>query len=102
MNQRGARVERPFAQLNQIMGMRRVPCWGNTGANAERGRAVLAYTLTPMIHELGVQRSDDRTRTGTTKTKKRAPTGVLSASSSIFTHSHQAGFFYAWILLVIN
>ena len=56
MNQRGASVERPFAQLKQIMGMRRVPCWGNIGANAERERAVLAYTLTPMIHELGVQR----------------------------------------------
>ena len=56
MNQRGASVERPFAQLKQIMGMQRVPCWGNTGANAEGGRAVLAYTLTSMIHELGIKR----------------------------------------------
>ena len=49
-------MERPFAQLNQIMGMRRFPCRGKTGAKAERGLAVLAYNLNPMVNELGVQR----------------------------------------------
>ena len=56
MNQRGAIVERPFAHLKQIMGMRRFPCWGKTGAKAEMGLAVLAYNLNPMVNELGVQR----------------------------------------------
>ncbi len=55
MNQRGAIVERPFAHLKQIMGIRRFQCWGKEGAKAEMGIAVLAYNLNRMIKELGVQ-----------------------------------------------
>lgn len=56
MNQRGAIVERPFAHLKQIMGIRRFQCWGREGAKAEMGLAVLAYNLNRMINALGVQR----------------------------------------------
>ena len=55
MNQRGAIVERPFAHLKQIMGLRRFQCWGIEGARAEMGIAVLAYNLNRIIKELGVQ-----------------------------------------------
>ena len=56
MRQRGAIVERPFAHLKQIMGMRRFQCWGKTGAKAEMGLAVLAYNLNRMTNQLGVAR----------------------------------------------
>jgi len=56
MKRRGAIVERPFAHLKQIMGIRRFQCWGKTGATAEMGLAVLGYNLNRMINELGVPR----------------------------------------------
>ena len=56
MRVRGAVVERPFAHLKQIMGLRRFQCWGKEGAKTEMDIAVLAYNLSRMINELGVQR----------------------------------------------
>lgn len=56
MKRRGAVVERPFAHLKQIMGLRRFQCWGKTGAEAEMGLGVLAYNLNRMINALGVRR----------------------------------------------
>ena len=35
MRRRSAVVERPFAHLKQIMGLRRFQCWGKEGAKAE-------------------------------------------------------------------
>lgn len=54
MKRRGAVVERPFAHLKQIMGLRRFQCWGKEGAKAEMGIAVLSYNLNRMINEYGV------------------------------------------------
>jgi transposase len=54
MKQRSAVVERPFAQLKHIMGLRRFQCWGKDGAKAEMGLGVLAYNLNRMINALGV------------------------------------------------
>jgi transposase len=56
MRRRGAVVERPFAHIKQLMGLRRFQCWGKEGAQAEMGLAVLAYNVNRMIKELGVQR----------------------------------------------
>lgn len=56
MRHRSAVVERPFAHLKQIMGLRRFQCWGKEGAKAEMGLAVMAYNLNRMINELGVER----------------------------------------------
>ncbi len=56
MKRRAAVVERPFAHLKQIMGLRRFQCWGRTGAEAEMGLGVLAYNLNRMINALGVRR----------------------------------------------
>lgn len=56
MRRRSAVVERPFAHLKQIMGLRRFQCWGKEGAKAEIGLGVLAYNLNRMINELGVQK----------------------------------------------
>ena len=54
MKRRGAIVERPFAHLKQIMGLRRFQCWGKEGAKAEMGIAVLSYNLNRMINQYGV------------------------------------------------
>lgn len=56
MHRRSAVVERPFAHLKQIMGLRRFQCWGKEGAKAEMGLGVLAYNLNRMINEVGVQK----------------------------------------------
>lgn len=56
MKKRGAIVERPFAHIKHIMGIRRFLCWGMEGAKAEMGLSVLAYNLNRMINELGVTR----------------------------------------------
>lgn len=56
MKVRGAVVERPFAHLKQILGLRRFQCWGKEGAKAEMAIAVLTYNLSRMINELGVQK----------------------------------------------
>lgn len=56
MRRRSAVVERPFAHLKQIMGLRRFQCWGKEGARAEMGLGVLAYNLNRMINEIGAQR----------------------------------------------
>lgn len=52
---RSAIVERPFAHLKQIMGLRRFQCWGIEGAKSEMGLGVLTYNLNRMINELGVR-----------------------------------------------
>lgn len=54
MSRRAAVVERPFAHLKQIMGLRRFQCWGMEGAKAEMGIAVLGYNLNRMIKQWGV------------------------------------------------
>jgi transposase len=56
MKTRMAVVERPFAVLKQLMGLRRLACWGMEGAKAEIGIAVLSYNLARMINEVGVAR----------------------------------------------
>lgn len=56
MRRRSAVVERPFAHLKQIMGLRRFHSWGQEGAAAEMGLGVLAYNLSRMVNELGVER----------------------------------------------
>ena len=56
MRRRSAVVERPFAHLKQIMGLRRFQCWGKEGAKAEMGLGVLAYNLNRMINEVGAQK----------------------------------------------
>ncbi|MEZ5503083.1 MAG: IS1182 family transposase [Halioglobus sp.] len=53
---RMAAVERPFATLKQVMGLRRFLCWGMKGAKAEMGLGILSYNLTRMINEVGVPR----------------------------------------------
>lgn len=55
MKRRSAIVERPFAHLKQVMGLRRFQSWGQKGAKAEMGLGVLAYNLNRMINELGVR-----------------------------------------------
>ena len=49
-------VERAFGILKQHMGLRRLQCWGKTGAGAEIGLGVLSYNLNRMINEVGVSR----------------------------------------------
>lgn len=56
MWKRMAAVERPFAVLKQLMGLRRLACWGMEGARAEIGIGVLSYNLARMINEVGVPR----------------------------------------------
>jgi len=56
MRLRGATVERPFAHLKQIMGLRRFQCWGKEGVKAEMAIAVLGYNLNHIIKEIGVPR----------------------------------------------
>lgn len=56
MKQRSAIVERPFAHLKQIQGLRRFICWGLLGAQAEMGLAVMAYNLNRMMKAHGVER----------------------------------------------
>ncbi len=56
MSERMAVVERPFAVLKQLMGLRRLACRGMEGAKAEIGIAVLSYNLARMINEVGVNR----------------------------------------------
>lgn len=53
---RMAVVERPFAVLKQLMGLRRLACWGMAGARAEIAIGVLSYNLARMINEIGVPR----------------------------------------------
>ena len=53
---RMAVVERPFAVLKQLMGLRRLACWGIAGARAEIAIGVLSYNLARMINEIGVPR----------------------------------------------
>lgn len=50
------RVERPFAMLKQIMGIRRFQCRGKAVVEAEMGLAVLSYNLNRLINRLGSQR----------------------------------------------
>lgn len=49
-------VERVFGILKQHMGLRRLQCWGKSGAGAEIGLGVLSYNLNRMINEVGVSR----------------------------------------------
>lgn len=56
MNVRMAAVERPFAVLKQIMGLRRFLCRGMEGAKAEMGLGILSYNLARMVNEVGVPR----------------------------------------------
>ena len=53
---RMAAVERPFAVLKQIMGLRRFLCRGLEGAKAEMGLGILSYNLARMVNEVGVPR----------------------------------------------
>jgi transposase len=55
MRQRMAIVERPFAVLKQVLGLRRFLCWGLSGAKAEMGIGVLSYNLNRVIHQVGVK-----------------------------------------------
>jgi hypothetical protein len=55
MRQRMAIVERPFAVLKQVLGLRRFLCWGSSGAKAEMGIGVLSYNLNRIIHQVGVK-----------------------------------------------
>ena len=72
-----------------------VPCWGKTGANAERGRAVLAYNLSPMIHELGVQRWLQMIEPERGRQKQRTLPGQGSCRPlRVFLHSLLGRFFY--------
>ena len=54
MTIRMAAVERPFAVLKQIMGIRRFQCWSISGAQSEMGISVLSYNLARMMSEIGV------------------------------------------------
>ncbi len=56
MGVRMAAVERPFAVLKQIMGLRRFLCRGMEGAKAEMGLGILSYNLARMVNEVGVPR----------------------------------------------
>jgi len=56
MRRRSAVVERPFAQIKQIMNIRRFQCWGKEGATAEMGLTVLAYNLNRLMNEIGIER----------------------------------------------
>ena len=56
MGTRMAAVERPFAVLKQLMGLRRFLCRGMEGARAEMGLGVLSYNLSRMVNEVGVPR----------------------------------------------
>lgn len=55
IHRRSAVVERPFAHLKQIMGLRRFQCWGIEGAKSEMGLGVLTYNLNRIINEIGVR-----------------------------------------------
>jgi transposase len=54
MVQRMELVEKPFAILKHVMGIRRFLCWGITGAQSEMGIAVLGYNLKRMMNREGV------------------------------------------------
>lgn len=54
MRQRMAIVERPFAILKQVMGLRRFLCYGIEAARSEMGMSVLSYNLKRMINREGV------------------------------------------------
>lgn len=54
MGIRMAAVERPFAVLKQIMGLRRFLCRGMEGAKGEMGLGILSYNLARMVNEVGV------------------------------------------------
>jgi transposase len=56
MVRRMAIVERPFATLKHVMGMRRFLCWGKRGAASEMGIGVLSYNLNRMINQVGVSK----------------------------------------------
>jgi transposase len=56
MGVRMAAVERPFAVLKQIMGLRRFLCRGMDGARAEMGLGILSYNLARIVNEVGVPR----------------------------------------------
>lgn len=53
---RMAAVERPFAVLKQLMGIRRFHCRGLEGAKAEIGLGIFSYNLARMVNEVGVPR----------------------------------------------
>lgn len=56
MKTRMAVVERPFAVLKQLLGLRRFACWGMAGANSEMALGVLSYNLSRLINQVGVER----------------------------------------------
>jgi len=56
MKTRSATVERPFGQIKQNLGLRRLLCWGQQGACAEISLGVLAYNLNRLMNYLGTQR----------------------------------------------
>jgi hypothetical protein len=51
-----AAIERSFALLKQLMGLRRLACWGMEGARAEIGIGVLSYNLARIINGVDVTR----------------------------------------------
>ncbi len=53
---RMAAVERPFAVLKQVMGLRRFLCKGMEGARAEMGLGIFSYNLARIVSEVGVPR----------------------------------------------
>ena len=48
-------VERPFAILKQIMGLRSFCCWGQAGAESEMAIAVFGYNLNNVINRVGTK-----------------------------------------------
>jgi transposase len=56
MGVRMAAVERLFAVLKAILGLRRLLCRGMEGAKAETGLGILSYNVARMVNEVGVPR----------------------------------------------